>query len=218
VHTGHLGPGVHSEDEILRWITDVRTRTEVRTRLIPLHEVRQWHRTEHAITHETGRFFDVMAVEVRASGREVRTWTQPMIEPYGTGLAALLVRRIDGVLHAFVRATAEPGFLDVAELSPTVQCTPENFDVLPEAARPPFLDLALTAPASSIRFDAVLSEEGGRFFHPRTRYVIIEVDEELEHPDFRWVVPHQLVGLLRHSHYVNVQARTLVACLHSLTS
>ncbi|GHH39501.1 NDP-hexose 2,3-dehydratase family protein [Lentzea cavernae] len=215
---GPAVPGVHSEDEILRWITDVRTRTEVRTRLIPLHEVRQWHRTEHAITHETGRFFDVMAVEVRASGREVRTWTQPMIEPYGTGLAALLVRRIDGVLHAFVRATAEPGFLDVAELSPTVQCTPENFDVLPEAARPPFLDLALTAPASSIRFDAVLSEEGGRFFHPRTRYVIIEVDEELEHPDFRWVVPHQLVGLLRHSHYVNVQARTLVACLHSLTS
>lgn len=213
-------PGVHSEDEILRWITDVRTRIDLRTTLIPLREVRQWRRTEYAITHDTGRFFDVMAVEVQASGREVHTWTQPMIEPYGVGLAALLVRRIDGVLHALVRATAEPGFLDVAELSPTVQCTPENFDVLAPEARPPFLDLVLAAPAGSIRFDAVLSEEGGRFFHPRTRYVIIEVDEdaEFDHPDFRWVVPHQLVGLLRHSHYVNVQARTLVACLHSLTS
>lgn len=26
----------------------------------------------------------------------------------------------------------------------------------------------------------------------------------------------QLTGLLRHSHYVNIQARSLIACLHSL--
>ncbi len=208
--------GVHTGDEILRWITDVRTRAEVAVRLVPLSQVERWRRTEYAITHDTGRFFDVIAVEVQASGREVRGWTQPMIRPFGTGLAALLVRRIDGVLHALVHATTEPGFLDVAELSPTVQCTPENFDVLPAASRPPFLDLVLSAPPESIRFDAVLSEEGGRFYHPRTRYVIIEVDDDLDHPDFRWVMPHQLVGLLRHSHYVNVQARTLVACLHSL--
>ncbi|MFC0112342.1 NDP-hexose 2,3-dehydratase family protein [Kibdelosporangium aridum] len=27
---------------------------------------------------------------------------------------------------------------------------------------------------------------------------------------------HQLSELLRHSYYVNIQARTLIACLHSL--
>ncbi|NED05567.1 NDP-hexose 2,3-dehydratase, partial [Streptomyces sp. SID6648] len=37
------------------------------------------------------------------------------------------------------------------------------------------------------------------------------------HPDFRWMTVRQLVDLLRHSHYVNIQARSLVACLHSLT-
>jgi oxidase EvaA len=39
---------------------------------------------------------------------------------------------------------------------------------------------------------------------------------DTEPPDYRWLTLHQLAGLLQHSHYVNVQARTLVACLQGL--
>ncbi len=69
-----------------------------------------------------------------------------------------------------------------------------------------------------IRYEKVMSEEGGRFYHAQNRYLVIDsdVDESFDHPDYRWMAVHQLVGLLRHSHYLNVQARSLVACLHSL--
>jgi oxidase EvaA len=112
----------------------------------------------------------------------------------------------------------EPGYLDVVELAPTVQCIPENYEHLPASARPLFLDEVLTAAPDRIRFDAVLSEQGGRFYQARNRHLLVETDlDEEPPPDYRWLTLHQLVELLQHSNYLNVQARSLVTCLHGLT-
>ncbi|GAB3466537.1 NDP-hexose 2,3-dehydratase family protein [Actinophytocola sediminis] len=209
----------HSTDTILSWLTNARTRTEISATRIPLREVRQWVRSPERIAHETGLYFSIMGVDVRAESREVRRWSQPMLRPSGDSLAAFLVKRFDGVLHVFANARVEPGYFDAVELAPTVQCTVGNYANVAPADRLPFLDDVLTADPSRIRFDATHSEEGGRFYHARTRYVIVETDAEplpADYPDFRWLTLNQLVGLLRHSHYVNVQARSLLACLHSL--
>jgi oxidase EvaA len=181
--------------------------------------VQRWDYVDGRIAHELGLFFDVVGVEVRAAGREVEQWHQPMIAPHGTGLAALLVREIDGVLHALMHARVAPGYLDVLELGPTVQCQPLTSDRLGEAVRPAFLDHVLAANGERIRFDAVHSEEGGRFLNARTRYVVVETDLEVaaeDYPDHRWMTLHQLSALMQHSHYLNVEARSLMACLHSL--
>ncbi|GAA0592536.1 NDP-hexose 2,3-dehydratase family protein [Kutzneria viridogrisea] len=211
----------HSTGEVLTWITDARTRYDVDARRIPLNQVRNWCRSDELIWHESGAFFNVIGVNVKAGGREVAQWMQPMIEPLGIGVVAVLVKRINGVLHALMHTRVEPGYLDVIELAPTVQCTPENYDLLPSAARPPFLDEVLGADPAAIRYETVLSEEGGRFYHARNRYLVVETEREIspeEHPDYRWLSLGQLAELLRHSHYVNIQARSLIACMHSLWS
>lgn len=217
---GPAGRALHSGREILGWLTDVRSRTGLRTRPVPLRGLPGWHRTEYAVSHDGGRFFDIVAVEVRAGGREVRRWTQPMLRPRGTGVIAFLLTRVDGVPHVLVHAAAEPGSVDAAELTATVCCTPENYDGLPPAARPRFLGEVLDAPPERVLFDALLSEEGGRFHHALNRYLIVEVDGPGAYEsagNHRWVTPRQLGALLRHSHYVTVQARTLLACLRSPT-
>lgn len=210
---------LHSTDDILSWITESRTRTDIHTRRIPLQDVGGWHRVDGKISHERGLYFDVVGLAVTAGGREVGSWTQPVIEPHGVGVVAFLAQVIGGVMHVLVHARAEPGFVDAIELAPTVQCIPENFDPLPVEARPLFLDNVLGAEPAQIRFDTELSEEGGRFYHARNRYLVLETDIDVgaAPPDFRWMTLHQLVDLLRHSHYLNVQARSLVACLHSLS-
>jgi oxidase EvaA len=209
---------LHAMGEILSWVTERRAGAEIFTRLVPLNALPDWRREAGRIRHHSGLFFDVIGVSVAAAGREVAQWMQPMIEPHGTGVVAFLVREIGGVLHVLVHARIEPGYLDVVELAPTVQCTPENYDLLPSSARPRFLDEVLRADGDRIRYFTVMSEEGGRFHHARNRYLIVETDLDpgLDLPDHRWMTLHQLVDLLRHSHYVNVQARSLVACLHSL--
>ncbi|MCZ9353809.1 NDP-hexose 2,3-dehydratase family protein [Streptomyces mutabilis] len=215
-----LERGRHSMTEILSWITDERTRTVNEARRVPLKEVAHWQRRDGRITHSSGLFFNVIGVSVTADGREIAAWSQPLLEPCDEGVVAFLAKPVDGVLHLLVHARAEPGFTDVVELGPTVQCTPSNYDVLPPAARPPFLDEVLHAEARRVKFDAVHSEEGGRLYHARNRYVVVEAPEDFEpdRSDYRWLTLAQLSRLLRHSNYVNVQARSLVACLHSMTA
>jgi oxidase EvaA len=212
--------GLHSMSSILSWITERRTRTEITTTLVPLNSIRGWRRDPDRIRHETGLFFDVIGVDITAGGREVSHWMQPMLQPHGTGVVAFLVRDIGGVLHALVRARVEPGFVDVIELAPTVQCTPENYDWLPATARPRYLDEVLLAGPERTRFAAVLSEEGGRFYHARNSYriVVTDLDPADEPPGYRWLTVRQLIELLRHSHYVNIQARTMTACLHAMVA
>lgn len=212
-------PARHASAEVLSWITGARTRHEITATRVPLNQLERWSHHDGEIVHESGGHYVVRGLEIVADGREVARWSQPMFAPVGTGLSAFLVRRFDGVLHALVHARVEPGLLDVVELAPTVQCTVDNYVPGPPELRPAFLDAVLDAPADAVRYDVVLSEEGGRFDHARVRYLVVETDEDVEpaeRPDHRWLPLHQLVGLLRHSHYVNVQARTLVACLHSL--
>jgi dTDP-4-dehydro-6-deoxy-alpha-D-glucopyranose 2,3-dehydratase len=211
---------LHPLSGILSWITERRTRIDITTTIVPLNTIRDWRRDPAAISHESGRFFNVLGVDVTAGGREVGHWTQPMLEPCGTGISAFLAREIEGVLHVLVQARVEPGFVDVIELAPTVQANPDSYACLPASARPRYLDEVLDAEPERVRFSSVLSEEGGRFYRARNSYRVVETDLDPteEPPDFRWVTVRQLIELLRHSHYVNVQARTMIACLHAMVA
>lgn len=206
--------GVHDTGEVLSWITDARTRTDLRVTPGPLAALPDWSCADGRIVHRDGGFFAVVGVAVEAAGREVASWAQPMLEPVGVGVIAFLAKVIDGVLHVLAHARTEPGYVDVTELGPTVQCVPETHDRF--GARPRFLDEVLTS--TRVRFDTVLSEEGGRFLGARNRYLIVESDVEVaaDDPDYRWLTLHQLDELLRHSFYVNIQARSLVVCLRGL--
>ncbi|MER7850393.1 NDP-hexose 2,3-dehydratase family protein [Kitasatospora sp. NPDC096077] len=207
------------DTEVLSWFTAERSRHEVSAERIPLASVQGWQRGESSIDHQDGRFFRAVAVRVRAGSREVASWTQPLFEPVGRGVTAFLTRTVDGVRHVLVHARVEGGFLDTVELGPTVQATEGNHAHLPAEDRPPFLDTVLTAGPDRIHYQAVHSEEGGRFLNAESRYLIVEADERTaaEQPPegFRWVTPGQLTSLVRHGHYVNVQARTLLACLNA---
>jgi oxidase EvaA len=215
----------HDRGELLSWLTGLRSSRDTSAVPIPLREVERWKVLPDRITHETGAFFDVRAVAVTGGQREVGGWTQPIIAPHGIGVVAFLTARLGGVPHVLTRARTEPGFLDFVELGPTVQAVPENYRHLP-GDEPALLDLVLQAPPADVRFDAVLSEEGGRLYHARNRHLIVEVDPARTAavtapgsdgpPRFHWMAHDQLCGLLRHSHYVNVQARSLVACLRGL--
>lgn len=216
-------PGaLHSDTELLSWFTVERSRHDVHAELLPLAGLPDWSRSESSIDHAEGRYFSVVAVRVHAESREVAGWTQPLFEPRETGITAFLVRQFEGVPHVLVHARVEAGFLDTVELGPTVQCTPAAHANLPGEEQPPFLDYVLgvrrTHP-SRIHYEAVHSEEGGRFLNAESRYLLVEADEAsapLAPPaGYRWVTPEQLTSLVRHNHYVNVQARSLLACLNA---
>jgi oxidase EvaA len=165
-----------------------------------------------------GAFFTVLGVDVEASSREVARWSQPLLAPVDRGVVAFLARRggPDVDWQLLVHAQSEAGTSDVVEMSPTVNCVPQNYAHLPERQRPPFLDAVLSAPPSRIHVDTVLSEEGGRFHHAENRYLLVEVPDDFPADvpeDHIWMTRRQLTGFVRYGNHVNVVARSLLACL-----
>jgi oxidase EvaA len=205
-----------SDTMLMSWFTGERSRHETRMSCVPLNEVTGWERDEWSIHRPDGRYFKVVSVGVEAGSREVSSWTQPLFEPTGQGVVAFITQRFDGVPHLLVNARVEGGFLDTVELSATVQCIPDNYRQPSAGDRPPFLDLVLDTKPEHVRYEAVHSEEGGRFLNAESRYLIVEPESPVESelpPGYCWLTPGQLASLTRHGHYVNVQARTLLSCM-----
>lgn len=208
-----------SDGEVQSWFIGERARNEIRARRIPLAEVRGWVRDEDAIHRPDRRFFRVIPVAVSGGDREVPQWTQPLIEQLGSGVIGFAMRRFAGVPHFLVSARGEGGLLDNPELGPTVQCVPPNHVDLPSVRRPRFLDALMEAPTERVLYSAVHSEEGGRFYNSVSQHVIVETDEASTPtqppPGYQWMTPGQLSWLAGQSRSVNVQARSLLAALHT---
>jgi oxidase EvaA len=211
-------PARHTTPALLSWLTEIKAKHELNQRSVPLDSVERWYRTADEIGHEDGKYFTIIAAEISADNREVAHWTQPLLAPTEQGVVAFLARPIDGVLHLLVHARIEAGVLDVAELAPTVQCLPGNYRDEPADRWPRYLDLVLDTGCRRVYYDTVQSEEGGRFYRADNRYQVVEAPDDfpLDTPDdYRWIAVHQVMDLLRHSNYFNVQARSLIAGLHS---
>lgn len=210
-------PGMHTRAELLSWFTEAKARYRLTRTTVPLTSMKGWICGQEEISHELDRYFTVLGVEVEAGNREVSSWSQPMIAPRHRGVIALVVKMIDGVLHVLAHARSQAGTLDIVEIAPTVQCAPGNYVGEPAERRPAFLDYVLSAEPSCTRFDALHSEEGGRFYHAVNRYLVVEAGEEVPQdasgPDFVWMTVGQLAELARYGNYVNVEARNLLTCL-----
>ncbi|MFC4013730.1 NDP-hexose 2,3-dehydratase family protein [Nonomuraea purpurea] len=209
------GTPLHSAETVLSWFTAAKSRHELAVRRVPLRALPGWRNTPEEIVHDDGQHFSIIGVSVRTNDREVGEWHQPLIYPSGRGLVTFVVKDIDGVAHLLVNARYQAGLLDAMEMGPTVQCNPGNYS----GPGPRFLDYVRQVPAERILYDTILAEEGGRFYHSQNRYLLVDAGDDvpIEVPEeFCWVTAHQLTGLLRHGYYVNVEARSLLACLHSL--
>lgn len=207
---------VNDFDSIISWMTELKSRYRLQVERIPLNKVESWRIDEWEIRHETGRYFSVKAFAVRASNREIRFWEQPLIESAKGGVVCFVCQMKQGTLHFLVQGRVEPGNLDAIEMAPTLQCTPGNYDAGRPEAYPPFYELIMQARADQIRYNALQSEEGGRFYHDQNRYLIIEIepDARLSMPDnYCWMTLRQVKELIRFNNYFNIEARGLIACL-----
>ncbi|MFJ4950314.1 NDP-hexose 2,3-dehydratase family protein [Streptomyces sp. NPDC088760] len=204
----------HDTARLLSWFTDAKCRSSLVRQRLPLAQVRGWSRTDGTIAQDEGKHFTVIGVDVRASSREVGSWSQVMLQPRSEGVIAFLARTVNGVMHLLVQARTETGAGDLIELAPTVHCQPANYPL--GGARPRFLEEVLTAPPERIRFESVHSEEGGRFYHAQNRYMLVEAGDDFptDVPEsYAWMTLRQLTEFVRYGNYLNVEARSLLTFL-----
>jgi dTDP-4-dehydro-6-deoxy-alpha-D-glucopyranose 2,3-dehydratase len=206
---------IHTIENIITFLTRLKSIYDLEVSRIPLSEVKDWVITDTEIHHKDNKYFKVIAVDVEIGNREVVRWSQPMIEPAQEGLCAFVCKEIDGLLHLAVQAKLECGNHDIIEFAPTVQCLTGNYRTSKENALP-FLDYVLNARPEQIVFDTLQSEEGGRFFREQNRNMIVIAGDDVpvELPEnYIWMSLNQLYTFLKFNNYLNIQARSLIAAI-----
>lgn len=206
----------HEMVDLISRITYLKSMYELSVDRIPLNDVQRWRKDDVHIYHEERKYFAVIAVSIEIGNREVQKWTQPLIQSAQDGIIAFLVKRMDGVLHFLVQAKIEAGNFDIIELAPTVQCLTGNYREDKREYEVPFLSYVEEAKPQQIRYDAMQSEEGGRFYLEQNRNLIIEVGDEFPDslPDTHmWMTLNQIKLFIRFNNYLNIEARSLIAAV-----
>jgi dTDP-4-dehydro-6-deoxy-alpha-D-glucopyranose 2,3-dehydratase len=208
-------PAVNSVDRIITFLTALKSEYDLNVTRVPLGDLSSWIVEDDKIYHEGHKYFSVIAVNVEISNREVSTWSQPMVEPAQDGLCAFVCKEIDGLLHFAVQAKLECGNHDIIEFAPTVQCLTGNYRETKESALP-FLDYVLNAKPEQKIYDALQSEEGGRFYREQNRNLIVMAGDDIPItlPErYIWMTLSQMYTFLKFNNYLNIQARSLIAAI-----
>ena len=206
---------INSFDSIINFVTGHKSFFELNIEKIPLSIITNWVINNYTIEHFEKKYFKIIAVEVSIGNREIKNWTQPMIEPAQEGICAFVCKEINGVLHFAVQAKLECGNFDIIEFAPTVQCLTGNYRNF-KTSSIPFLDYVLKADENKIIFDNLQSEEGGRFYREQNRNMIVFAGEEISEilPDnYIWMTLNQLNAFIKFNNYLNIQARSLLAAV-----
>jgi dTDP-4-dehydro-6-deoxy-alpha-D-glucopyranose 2,3-dehydratase len=206
---------LHSIEEIITFMTQIKSINDLEVKHIPLQDMEDWIVTDFEIKRKDEKYFKIIGVEVEIGNREVVKWSQPMVEPAQEGLCAFVCKEIDGVLHFAVQAKLECGNHDIVEFAPTIQTLTGDYKQTPKNSLP-FLDYVLNASKEKIYFDTLQSEEGGRFFKEQNRNMIIvagdEISDELP-ANFIWMTLNQLYVFIKFNNHLNIQARNLIATI-----
>lgn len=205
---------LNETDEIISWITKIKSKYDLDVRQIPLKDVRRWKQDEYSIYHEDKKYFSVIAVNVHIDNREVKAWSQPLIKSAQEGIIAFLIKKINGVYHFLVQAKLEAGNFDIIELAPTLQCLTGNYRKGLSEYEPEFLNYVLNVKPGQILYSSYQSEEGGRFYREQNKNLIIEVDESFPiavPENFTWMTLNQIQVFLKFNNYLNIEARSLIS-------
>lgn len=203
---------LYSLDNLLSWYTKQKTQWEIEVTKKPLSQLDGWKINNMAI-ESTDRYFSVIGVKVTAGTREVTHWMQPLLKDPNIGLLAFVCKEIRGVLHFMVQAKVEPGNLDIIELSPTVSCSNYNYRKCNDEK--PFMFDAVFDAHSTVMYDALQSEEGGRFYKIQNRNMIVEIpeNENVELPfNYTWMTLAQMKEFMRYGMF-NIEARSLISAV-----
>lgn len=206
----------HSFDEIISWLTNLKSFFDLKIEKTPLSKLKDWTVSDTEISHVDQKYFRIIPVEVEISNREVKTWNQPMVEPTQEGICGFIIKEINGILHFLVQAKLECGNHDIIEMSPTVQCLTGNYKD-PKVIQPPFLNYFLNVKPEQVIVDTFQSEEGGRFYREQNRNMIIQMDDAFSNDvpeNFSWLTLNQLKTFLKFNNFLNIQARSLISAIH----
>lgn len=197
-------------DRILARLRDEEPGNDLVVHRKSLEALIGWEIGEHRIfSIDESHDVEIENYAVRAPGREVERWQQPLLKVTRPHVAGLVLHTREGRLMTFLRFAREPGFGKNVQLGPSYQSDGVNPRWVEELALEQTLPRVVSARQS---------DEGGRFMQSIVDYAIHPVDSTRPLPsdDGVWVDMAELESLCRVSGAVTNEGRSAVSVLLAL--
>lgn len=162
---------------VVSWIDERREYAQLKTKRIPLSEIKEWTINKEGIEHYTKRFFSIIGVESYDKGTGERIASQPIINQPEIGLLGFIFANSEEGLKVLLQAKTEPGNINGTQVGPTVQATFSNYMRVHDGKPTEHLDYFIK---NGVLQDegSLQSEQGTRFFGKYNRNVSIFLDSD----------------------------------------
>jgi len=198
--------------KLYKKINDIKMFDSTSISLVSLRNLKDWKYNDGFLTNSHS-FFEVIFCNIEIDGREVRSWSQPLIKANCIALLGLFCKVVNNKLLVLIKLYPEIGCFDLVEIGPTIILENENQganDKISVTFNQYF------SKGENVLINVLLSEEGGRFYHEQNRNVIIKIQEnELNDlpNNYAWVDLKTLYQLIRINNCCNIQLRNLLSLL-----
>ena len=133
-----------------------------------LNQLSDWRFNENSIIDNDQVEFVVKGFKVSVDDREVPYWEQPFVHNLSLGRVVLYCQKRDGVLRFLLNGQLIIGLAEALVWGPSIQITKESEKV--------------NFNGQTIIAECMQSDEGGRFYHSKSLYQIIEIPENVKIP------------------------------------
>ena len=205
---------------ILVWRNKLQKKIKAKSKIINLNQCKGWYLDKNNnLHHKSGQFFKVKGVKTTgASGREVKSWTQPILTQKHGGVLAFISRQTKKYGTQFlIEAKIEPGDDSTIKISPSFQATQSNMNRAHGGKRPNFYDIVIKRTGAELIYYTIHNEEGARFWKKSNWNVIVRLknpyDKRIKGKNYMWVSFKQIKKLALKNRYVNPFVKTILFML-----
>ena len=174
-----------------------------------LSQMEGWSIGDEEIVDQRSQLFSVAAHRISVRGREVPAWDQPLVRDSRCEYVTLVAQVRHGILHFLLGIETAIGS-QYAQLGPVFQ----------HADRVELEAFLLQAGIESrdvvFQLTCKQSDEGGRFYHRKVKYKIIEIDERVQiiaPPSSSWMTLQQIHKLLQQNGMITNECRSVLSLL-----
>ena len=207
-------------NSVLNWVKQRQKKVKTKSKVINLNKCNDWFFDKNSnLHHKSHQFFKVMAVETKgASGREVKSWSQPVLTQKHGGVLAFISRQTKRYGTQFlIDAKIEPGDDSIIKISPSFQATQSNMNKAHGGKRPNFYDIVIENKGAELVYYTIHNEEGARFWKKSNWNVIVKLinpyDKRIKGKNYKWVSLKQLKKLALRNRCVNPFVKTILFML-----
>ena len=205
---------------ILSWVKLRQKKIKSTSKIINLNKCEGWYFDKNSnLHHKSGQFFKIKGVETKgAMGREVKSWTQPILTQKHGGVLAFISRQSKKYGTQFlIDAKIEPGDDSIIKISPSFQATQSNMNQAHGGRKPKFYDIVIQQKSAELIYYTIHNEEGARFWKKSNWNVIVNLknpyDKRIKGSNYKWVSFKQIKKLSLINRYVNPFVKTILFIL-----